>query len=30
VILVGAIVLAAAGLWALIARFRPSRAPILT
>jgi uncharacterized membrane protein YbhN (UPF0104 family) len=30
VILVGAIVLAAAGLWALIARFRPSRAAILT
>jgi uncharacterized membrane protein YbhN (UPF0104 family) len=30
VILVGAIVLAAAGVWALIARFRPARAPILT
>jgi uncharacterized membrane protein YbhN (UPF0104 family) len=30
VILVGAIVLAAAGLWALVARFRPSRAAILT
>jgi uncharacterized membrane protein YbhN (UPF0104 family) len=30
VILVGAIVLAAAGLWALLARFRPSRAAILT
>jgi uncharacterized membrane protein YbhN (UPF0104 family) len=30
VILVGAIVVAAAGVWALIARFRPARAPILT
>ena len=30
VILVGAIVLAAAGVWALIARFRPARAAILT
>jgi Lysylphosphatidylglycerol synthase TM region len=30
VILVGAIVVAAAGIWALIARFRPSRAAILT
>jgi uncharacterized membrane protein YbhN (UPF0104 family) len=30
VILVGAIVVAAAGIWALIARFRPARAAILT
>jgi Lysylphosphatidylglycerol synthase TM region len=30
VILVGAIVVAAAGIWALIARFRPARAAVLT
>ena len=30
VILVGAVVLAAAGIWALIGRFRPARAAVLT